>query len=56
MTVGEAAKKMSVTGCRIGLDTKCGVERNGLFSVLKAKVFCGELNGVSGLVGVHIDL
>lgn len=40
----------------IGLDTKCRIERNGLFPVLKAKVFRRELDGVIGLVGVHIDL
>ena len=47
---------VSVTDCHIGLDTKCSVERNGLFSVPEAKVFRGELDGVIGLVGVHIDL
>ena len=39
-----------------GLDTKCGIERNGLFIVLKTEVFCRELDGVSRLIGVHIDL
>lgn len=38
------------------LDTKCGVEWNGLFTVLKAEVFCRELDGVSRLIGFHIDL
>src|SRR5699024_4489525 len=37
-------------------DTKCGVERNGLFIVLKAKVFCRKLDGISRLIGFHIDL
>ena len=33
------------------LDTKCGVERDGLFIVLKTEVFCRELDGVSRLIG-----
>ncbi len=37
-------------------DTKCGIERNDFFIVLKAEVFGRELDSISGLVGVHIDL
>ena len=37
-------------------DTKCGIERNDFFIVLKAKVFGRELDSISGQVGVHIDL
>ena len=37
-------------------DTKCSIERNDFFVVLKAEVFSRELNRISGLVGVHIDL
>ena len=37
-------------------DTKCRIERNDFFVVLKAEVFSGEFNRISGLVGVHIDL
>lgn len=37
-------------------DTKCGIERNDFFVVLKAEVFGRELDSISGLVGVHIDL
>ncbi len=37
-------------------DTKCGIERNNFFVVLKAKVFRGELNCIGRLVSVHIDL
>ena len=37
-------------------DTKCGIERNNFFIVLKAEVFRGELDRISGLVSVHIDL
>ena len=47
---------MSVTVAILISDTKCGIERNGFFIVLKAKVFGREFNGISGLVGVHIDL
>lgn len=38
------------------LNTKCSVEGNGLFIVLKAEVFCRELDGVSRLIGFHVDL
>ena len=38
------------------LNTKCSVEGNGLFIVLKAEVFCRELDGVGRLIGFHIDL
>ena len=38
------------------LDTKCGVEGNGLFIVLKTKVFCRELDSVGRLIGFHINL
>lgn len=37
-------------------DTKCCIERNDFFVVLKAKVFSRELNRISGFVGIHIDL
>ena len=37
-------------------DTKCGIERNYFFVVLKTEVFGRELDSISGLVGVHIDL
>ena len=37
-------------------DTKCGIERNDFFIVLKAEVFGRELDSISGLVGVHMDL
>ena len=47
---------MSVTVAILISDTKCGIERNGFFIVLKAKVFGRELDSISGLVGVHIDL
>ena len=36
-------------------DTKRGIERNDFFVVLKAEVFCRELDCISGLVGVHVD-
>ena len=36
-------------------DTKRGIERNDLLISLTAEVFRRELNGVSGLVGVHVD-
>ena len=38
------------------LDTKCRIEGNNLFVVLKCKVFCRKLDRVGRLVGVHIDL
>ena len=47
---------MSVIIAILNLDTKCGIERNGFFIVLKAEVFGRELDRISGLVGVHIDL
>lgn len=37
-------------------DTKCGVKRNNLFSVLIAEVLRGEPDGIIGPVGFHIDL
>ena len=37
-------------------NTKCSIERTDFFVVLKAEVFSGEFNRISGLVGVHIDL
>ena len=37
-------------------NAKCGIERNDFFIVLKAEVFCRELDSIGGLVGVHIDL
>ena len=36
-------------------DTKRGIERNDLLISLTAEVFRRELNGVSGLVGIHVD-
>ena len=36
-------------------DTKCGIERNDLLIALTAEVLRRELDGVSGLVGVHVD-
>ena len=47
---------MSVTVAILISDTKCGIERNDFFIVLKAEVLCRELDSISGLVGVHIDL
>ena len=47
---------VSVTAAKLISDTKSGIERNDFFIVLKAEVFSGELNRISGLVGVHIDL
>ena len=39
----------------IASDTKCGIERNDLLISLTAEVLRRELDGVSGLVGVHVD-
>lgn len=47
---------VSVTAAKLISDTKSGIERNDFFIVLKAEVFGRELDGISGLVGVHIDL
>ena len=47
---------MSVTVAILISDTKCGIERNDFFVILKAEVFGRELDCISGLVGVHIDL
>ena len=47
---------VSVTAAKLISDTKSGIERNDFFIVLKAEVFCRELDSISGLVGVHIDL
>ena len=47
---------MSVTVAILISDTKCGIERNDFFVILKTKVFGRELDCISGLVGVHIDL
>ena len=47
---------VSVTVAILISDTKCGIERNDFFIVLKAEVFGRELDCISGLVGVHIDL
>ena len=47
---------VSVTVAILISDTKCGIERNDFFVVLKAEVFGRELDSISGLVGVHIDL
>ena len=47
---------VSVTAANLISDTKSGIERNDFFIVLKAEVFGRELDCISGLVGVHIDL
>ena len=47
---------MSVTVVILISDIKCSIERNDFFIVLKAKVFGRELDCISRLVGVHIDL
>lgn len=47
---------VSVTAAKLISDTKSGIERNDFFIVLKAEVFGGDLDCISGLVGVHIDL
>ena len=47
---------VSDTAAKLISDTKSGIERNDFFIVLKAEVFGGELDCISGLVGVHIDL
>ena len=47
---------VSVTAAKLISDTKSSIERNDFFIVLKAEVFGGELDCISGLVGVHIDL
>ena len=47
---------VSVTAAKLISDTKSGIERNDFFIVLKAEVFGGELDCISGFVGVHIDL
>ena len=47
---------VSVTAAKLISDTKSGIERNDFFIVLKAEVLCRELDSISGLVGVHIDL
>ena len=36
-------------------DTKCGIERDDLLIILTAEVFRRELDGVSRLVGIHVD-
>ena len=47
---------VSVTAAKLISDTKSGIERNDFFIVLKAEVLCRELDCISRLVGVHIDL
>ena len=47
---------MSVIAKILISDTKCGIERNDFFIVLKAEVLGRELDSIGGLVGVHIDL
>lgn len=37
-------------------DAKCGIERNSLFIILKAEIFCRDLDRVGWLICVHIDL
>ena len=40
---------VSVTAAKLISDTKSGIERNDFFIVLKAEVFGGELDCISGL-------
>lgn len=47
---------VSVTVAILISDTKCSIERNDFFVILKAEVLCRELDSISGLVGIHIDL
>ena len=47
---------VSVTVAILISDTKCGIERDDFFVILKAEVFGRELDCISGFVGVHIDL
>ena len=47
---------MSVIAKILISDTKCSIERNDFFIVLKAEVFGGELDSIGRLVGVHINL
>lgn len=47
---------MSVIAEILISNTKCCIERNDFFIVLKAEVLGRELDSISGLVGVHIDL
>ena len=47
---------VSVTVSILISDTKCGVERNDFFIVLKAEIFGRELDRIRGFVGVHVDL
>ena len=47
---------VSVTVAILISDTKCGIERNDFFIVLEAEVLGRELDRISRLVGVHIDL
>ena len=37
-------------------DTKCSIKRNDLLVILKTKVLSRELDCISGLVSVHVDL
>lgn len=36
------------------LNAKCPIERNRLFFVYESKVLFGELDGISGAIGLHI--
>ena len=47
---------VSVTVSILISDTKCGIERDDFFVILKAEVFGRELDCISGLVSVHVDL
>ena len=47
---------MSVIFVILISDTERSIERNDFLVVLKAEVFGRELDSISGLVGVHIDL
>ena len=47
---------VSITVAILISDTKCGIERDDFFVILKAEVFGRELDCISRLVGVHIDL
>ena len=37
-------------------NTKCGIERNSLFSVLKPEILCGELDRIGWLIGFHVKI
>ena len=51
----DLGEKIVFAGVRFS-DTKCCIERNDFFVIFKAEVFGRELDRISGLIGVHIDL